>query len=98
MKKLLPKVSKSVDKSNEFKQLIDIAEKSNHNMVDFFTRSQKEICKTTCINYANEQFGQVTSALKMGENIDNSDNVSKYIVSKEIVDLYKCIDVDNDDG
>ena len=75
--------------------LIDLAAKSNESMVDSFARSQEQISKKSCMSYASEQFCHVRSSLKLNEDISNNDSVSKHIVTKEMLDLYKQLEADN---
>ena len=82
--------------SESAKKLIEIAQSSNKSMVDCFTRSQNEISKNTCINYANEQFGLFSRGVTNGEQISDNDNFSKHIITGDIVDMYMKMDNDID--
>ena len=90
--------SNEVINVEEASKLIDIAEKTNLSMVDKFTTSQAQICKYMCMRYASEQYSSVQNAHQNGEDLQDNDAVSKHIVSKEIVDVFKQLQSDNCTG
>ena len=50
-----------------------------------------------CDRYASEQHGQLCKAVRNGENIDASDNISKFIVDDDMIQMVtKSFEHDNE--
>ena len=72
-------------------KLLDVAKLSNNEATNSFIKAQKSISNNICINYASVQFNKLNTMSKIGENIDDIESISKFIIDKKMVTMTKSI-------
>ena len=77
------------NRDSKASELVEITKESTLKMIDCFLSSQDNMCNSVCMAYANEQYKQLVTGLKNGENIGDNDNVSEYLVTEEMVEMCK---------